>query len=193
MKSLIAISTLLIGLGANPALAQTGPGGPGQIAREQMMRVADMAGDWTVTVFGQNADGQFAALGEEPSHVHFILNGMALREDAQADSLAGFQIESTLQYDQNRETFRLVSMDDTWGNMDIYEGNFDPAGVLRLTNLRSGTTFVAADGSERHFRLSFTVHDANRNSFSVEMSGDAGQSWNLFQRYDRTRVNPVDN
>jgi hypothetical protein len=191
MKFQVAIMAVIIGLGAFPAFAQSTNNAPGQIAREQMMRLADMEGEWTATVYGQNADGAFGVLGEEAAHIHYILGGMAMREEAHADTLAGFQIESTLQYDQNREVFRLVAMDDTWGNMDIYEGEFDPSGVLYLTNERSGTTYVTPDGSELFFRLSFTIHDVNRNSFKVEMSRDGGQNWDVFQRYDRTRVDPA--
>jgi hypothetical protein len=188
MKNFVALIILTAVWNIPPAIAQQQQDDRGAEARAEMARLSDLAGDWVSQTLTPDADGNLVVRGEEPAHIHYMLGDLALREDAQPENMSGFAIESTIQYDQNRDLYRLVAMDDTWGNMDIYEGNFGEDGVLRLTNLRSGTSYVAPDGSQTSFRLSFTIHDHDHNEFLVEQTLDSGASWSPMVQYNRRRA-----
>lgn len=159
----------------------------GAEARTEMARLAPMSGDWVARVEIMQEDGSWRAAGEERVVIRYLLGDLALREEAAEHTLNGWKLETTIQYDQNRDVFRLVAMDDTWGNMDIYEGRIEDDGRLVLDNLRADTPYVGADGSRLHFRLSVEIAGFDRHVFLVEMSGDAGGSWRPYQRITRQR------
>jgi len=179
-----ALNLLLAQAGAQ---AQDASSDRGAEARAEMARLSDLAGNWVSQVRTPNPQGDLVPRGEERAHIYYLLGDLALREEAQAENLSGFAIESTIQYDQNRDLYRLVAMDDTWGNMDIYEGGFEDDGILRLTNLRSGTSYVVPDGSQTSFRLSFTLIDRNNHEFLVEQTVDSGVNWSAMVAYIRRR------
>ncbi|WP_300556658.1 DUF1579 family protein [Maricaulis sp.] len=187
MTPLIWMTTLTVALLTAQTDADTEPQTfPGAEAQAAMARLAPLAGDWTATVYRMTEDG-WSEAGTEHAHIYFMLNDLALREDPDPDGVNGWQLESTLQYDQNRDHYRLVAIDDTWGNMDIYEGDFDADGRLVLSNLRSGTSYVGEDGTTLHFRLTTAIEGVDRIVFSVDMSMDTGESWQAYQRIVRTR------
>lgn len=187
MTPLIWMTTLAMALATMQSDAETQTREfPGAEAQAAMARLAPLAGDWSATVYRMTEEG-WSEAGTEHAHIYFMLNDLALREDPDPDGVNGWQLESTIQYDQNRDLYRLVAMDDTWGNMDIYDGNFDADGRLVVTNLNSGTSYVGEDGSTLHFRLTTTIESADRNVFRVDMSADEGESWQAYQRIVRTR------
>ncbi|WP_300532342.1 DUF1579 family protein [Maricaulis sp.] len=189
MNALLLIAAGALALGMAQSTSETEsetrpfPGAEAQVA---MARLAPLAGDWTATVYRMTETG-WSEAGTEHAHIYFMLNDLALREDPDPDGVNGWQLESTIQYDQNRDLYRLVAMDDTWGNMDIYEGGFDSEGRLVVTNLRSGTSYVGDDGATLHFRLTTAIESPDRNVFSVDMSADQGASWQAYQRIVRIR------
>jgi len=190
MLRVILLSTCLVGM-SGMASAQEAPF-PGQEAQDQMYRLASLEGDWTAEISLWGQDGDWQVHGEETVHIYYMLNHMALREDPAEHPVNTFRLESTIQYDQNRDEYRLVAMDDTWGNMDIYSGDWTSEDTLTLDNLTSGTSYVGPDGSQMHFRLSTQIIDADHNIFTVEMSGDGGASWLPFQRIERRRLEAAD-
>ena len=187
MRNLVILIALAAFWNAPSAYALQERPDPGAEARAAMARLSDLAGNWVSQTRTPDESGNLVVRGQEPAHIHFMLGDLALREEAQPENMSGFAIESTIQYDQNRDIYRLVAMDDTWGNMDVYEGQFEDDGVLRLTNLRSGISFVAADGSQTSFRLSFTIQDHDYHEFLVEQTVDAGTSWSPMVHYIRRR------
>lgn len=187
MTPLIWMTTLAIALATMQSDAETESRPfPGAQAQAAMARLAPLAGDWAATVYRMTEAG-WSEAGTEHAPIYFMLNDLALHEDPDPDGVNGWQLESTIQYDQNRDLYRLVAMDDTWGNMDIYDGNLDADGRLVVTNLNSGTTYIGEDGSTLHFRLTTTIESADRNVFRVDMSADEGESWQAYQRIVRTR------
>ncbi|WP_203290728.1 DUF1579 family protein [Maricaulis parjimensis] len=160
----------------------------GEEARQEMAQLAPLAGDWVVTEQDYGQDGNWhTAETRYRETTRFLLDGMALRIDPAERPAKPWRLETTIQYDQNRDVFRLVALDDTWGNLDVFEGDFDADGHLSVTNLRVDTPYVSPDGSRTHFRLTFILTDNDHNSLVIESTGDGGETWRPFQRLDRVR------
>ncbi|WP_295693737.1 DUF1579 family protein [uncultured Maricaulis sp.] len=161
----------------------------GEEARTEMARLAPMAGAWSVREFESDRAGGWT--GGEAAYsvtIRYLLDNMALREDVPERPIKAWRLETTIQYDQNRDVFRLVALDDTWGNLDVFEGVIGPDDRLVVDNLRADTPFVNADGSRTHFRLTIEIIDSDRHSMLIDASNDAGESWQPFQRIERTRL-----
>ncbi|WP_412546798.1 DUF1579 family protein [Maricaulis sp. MIT060901] len=180
----LALATTLNTIQVTPA--------PGAEAREEMSRLASLAGSWVATIEIMQPDGGWETAGEEMVEIRYMLGGLALREDPAEHPVNPFRLESTIQYDQNRDLYRLAVMDDTWGNMDIYEGEWNEDGALVLTNLRSGTSFENPDGTSLSFRLTTRIDGPNSNVFQIDMTADNGETWRPYQRISRTRYG-IDN
>jgi hypothetical protein len=86
-----------------------------------------------------------------------------------------FHMETYITFDQYRDVYRKVAVDDVWGIMDIYDGVREGDSIV-FTNLRSGTTFPVNDGVWRNFRLTLQLASPER-SFLVEKSDNNGVSW----------------
>ncbi|MFY0638425.1 DUF1579 family protein [Maricaulis maris] len=161
----------------------------GEEARTEMERLAPMAGAWSVREFDSDRAGGWT--GGETAYtvtIRYLLDNMALREDVPERPIKPWRLETSIQYDQNRDVFRLVALDDTWGNLDVFEGVMGPDGRLVVDNLRADTPFVNADGSRTHFRLTIAIADVDHHSMRIDASNDAGESWRPFQRIERTRL-----
>ena len=97
-------------------------------------------------------------------------------------------METTIQFDQYRSVYRLVAMDNSWGNMDIYESRSASPEQIVFENIRPGTYALGPEGEEYYFRLTFTIEDANAHQLVVQISADKGQHWQNFQRLQRRRM-----
>ena len=185
MKSAaILASFVLLGL-ALPALSQ--PVDRSGEARAAMQALRPMAGEWVQSVFTWR-DDQWSAPVQERATIVFLLNDLALRERVPEHTHSGVKMETTIQFDQYRGIYRLVAMDDSWGNMDIYESVSISPGEIVFENIRPGTFARGPGGEEYYFRLTFTLHDALSHRLLVEISSDGGESWQNFQRLDRVRL-----
>ena len=160
----------------------------GAEARAEMARLAPLAGDWVVTEYMPQPDGSWhAAETAYRETTRYLLDGLAQRIEAPERPAQPWRLETTIQYDQNRDVFRLVALDDTWGNMDVYEGVMTGEGDLVVDDLRADTPYLGADGSRTYFRLTFSIESPDRNTLHVEASRDAGETWQPFQRIERVR------
>ncbi len=161
----------------------------GAEARAEMDRLAPLAGAWSVREYDSDRAGGWT--GGETAYtvtIRYLLDNMALREDVPERPVKPWRLETTIQYDQNRDVFRLVALDDTWGNMDVYEGVMGDDNRLVVDDLRADTPFVNADGSRTHFRLTIEIADRDHHNMLIEASGDAGETWQPFQRIERSRI-----
>lgn len=185
--SIALLATLVLTVAAD---AQNGSGipEPNAEARDEMARLAPLVGDWDATLFTPSDDGGWQAMGIDRVTIHYLLNDLALREAIPEHSSMGWRLESTIQYDYLLDTYRLVAIDDTWGRMDVYEGDWVTDNTLELTNLESGVGFPVSDEHTLYFRLVTTIDDVNHNVFQVDMTLDGGQSWQPYQRMVRNRA-----
>lgn len=142
-----------------------------------MDKLAPLEGEFVLEGTRFTPDGPVANR-EIPTTGRFLLNGRMLEEHRFVDFGQPDLTEMLTQitYDQYRNVYRAAVIDDTWGIMDVYEGVFDEAGNLVMTNLRSDTFFPLPDGKKMHFRLSWGLADQPK-TFRVDSSVDGGSSW----------------
>ena len=148
-----------------------------KVPLEKMAKFESLLGDWNTTnYFYEDDDWKQVAT----SHVKYFkkLKGKLVSEEiTNVKPEGGFVVESFISYDQYRNVYRLAAVDDTFGLMDIYEGNFENDKLFRVTNLRAGTNFPTSDGGELYFRLTFKEIDHDTREFLVEQSNDNGDNW----------------
>lgn len=159
-----------------------------KIPLEKMAKFESLLGEWNTTnYFYEENDWKEVAT----SHVKYFkkLKGKLVSEEiSNVIPAGGFVVESFISYDQYRNVYRLAAIDDTFGLMDIYEGDFENDKIFRVTNLRAGTNFPTSDGGELYFRLTFKEIDANTREFLVEQSNDNGQIWRPMYMNKLTRA-----
>lgn len=152
---------------------------------EAMARLAPLAGDWTVTGRIMGPEGA-QALEPGEARTRYAFNDRGLEDNARLD-LGGdgpTHLRTLFSYDPYRGLYRLSVMDDTFGLLDIYEGDFDEDGRLVVTNLRTDTSYPI-EGGQLHFKLVYDFTHSDGHDFDVYMSADRGTSWALYfdQRY----------
>jgi len=143
-----------------------------------MQKLAPLTGQWRMaTEITEDGGKNWQQVAEELINFEIRHKGMLLAETPISRSETGFNMENYITYDQYREVYRSVAIDDSWGIMDIYEGNFI-GDTLVLTNLKSGTSFPVGDGKWRSFRLNINV-EANlaERRMLIEGSDDGGATW----------------
>lgn len=156
-------------------------------ARAAMEALRPMAGEWLADVY-MWGDGAWSEPEKERATFNFILNDLAIRKLISERTPTGVRMETTIQFDQYRNLYRLVAMDDGWGNMDIYEGKMDEPGKIVFTNLRPETFAIGPNGEEYAFQLTLTIEDKNAHALFVEISTNRGETWMPFQRIERKRL-----
>lgn len=174
-KSLILV--VLASLFNTAAIAQTSVPEASKAPLAAMQALASFVGTWSVQMSYSPDDG--ATWQQLPPAIHeisFREKGLILSERPTEVNPNAFQSAAYFSYDQYRETYRLAVMDDTWGIMDIYEGNID-GGKLVSTNLKSGTFFPVGDGKWRGFKLSLDLTGDSERVMVVEKTDDNGTSW----------------
>lgn len=154
---------------------------------EAMARLAPLAGDWVVTGQIMGPDGA-QPLEPGTAQAEYAFNDRGLEETARIDlgSDGLTELRTLFSYDPYREIYRLSVMDDAFGLLDIYEGDFDAEGRLVTTNLRADTSYPI-EGGQLHFKLIHDFTASEGHDFEVHMSADGGESWMLYfdQHYAR--------
>ena len=147
---------------------------------EALERLEPLAGDWVVTGQVMGPDGM-QPLEPGEAQTRFVFNDRGLEENARID-LGGegaTHLRTLFSYDPYRELYRLSVMDDAYGLLDIYEGDFDYEGRLVATNLRSDTSYPI-EGGQLHFKLVYDFTHADGHEFDIYLSTDRGESWTLY-------------
>lgn len=156
-------------------------------ARAAMEALRPMAGEWIESV-SQWRDGVWSEPVQERATISFLLQDLALRKQVPEHTQSDVKMETTIQFDQYRGVYRLFAMDNSWGNMDIYESVSAEPDLIVFDNRRSGTYALEEGGLEFYFRLTLRIVNAGVHQLLVEISSDKGESWQNFQRIDRTRL-----
>ncbi|MCC3859741.1 DUF1579 family protein [Pseudemcibacter aquimaris] len=160
-----------------------------KVPLEKMAMLSSILGEWdTVQYLWQ--DDEWKQIATSDVTYHSKLKGKLITEEISnlvPDNI--FIVETFITYDQYRNLYRLAAVDDTYGLMDIYEGDFISENELQLTNLRAGTNFPSQNDGEMYFRLTFTEIDKNTREFLVEKSSDEGANWEPMTMNKMTRTN----
>lgn len=91
-----------------------------------------------------------------------------------------FEPVTVYSFDPFRRIYRVASLDDTAGLMDIYEGTL-VEGCLRLSNERVGTWYRRTDGEERKFRLAHCIRD-DAMTLAIEQARPDTDDWEPLMR-----------
>ncbi len=174
MKKLV-ISLMLAAMSHSLAAQENIPT-QSAIPHTEMQKLSSMVGNWSLSMEYSPDDG--ASWQKAPqSQVEFSyqLKQLVIGERPTDDAGVTFQTASFYSYDQYRKTYRIAVMDDTWGLMDIYEGNVTD-GVLVATNLNSGTVFPIDEKTSRAFRLKINLSNSQERLVEIDKSDDGGKS-----------------
>ncbi len=160
-----------------------------KIPLEKMAKLESLLGHWKTTNYAWQDDA-WTEIATTDVHYASKLKGKLITEEiSNVVPIDSFIVETFISYDQYRNVYRLAAVDDIYGLMDIYEGDFVDDNNFQLTNLRAGTNFPTADGGEMYFRLTFTEIDQNTREFLVERSADNGATWSPMNMNKMIRAN----
>ena len=160
---------------------------PGVEPRSRVALLNGWKGDWVLsTAYSQDGGSTWQNMPENLVTYTSIQKGMAIRETVSDPTIAGFHSELTFSFDQYRNHYRLSLLDDTWGVMDMYEGEIE-GDQLVMTNLRSDTSFPIGNGQSLHFKLSAALEGDTRVT-DILASTDKGNSWFPYLRFTYMRA-----
>lgn len=152
-------------------------------AAPEMKQVASLVGEWEVT--GKRRLGPDAPWKEfqTTSTITSILNGRFLQERNSIPAeivgipaAPGSRVEFLIlySYDRVHKVYRVGVLDNVFGLLDIYEGQFDND---RLVVSNEGTTAIVRGGIK--FAGRNTIYNVSPNSFQSdwEETRDGGKIW----------------
>jgi hypothetical protein len=140
-----------------------------------MSKLKDMSGKWKLTMKTTTDGKTWTQVSSIEVNVKPRLKGLMLAEVPVVFDEKGFNLETFITYDQYRNVYRKSVIDDTWGIMDIYEGQIEN-GKLVLTNLNSKTFFPLGNGVWRGFRLTIDISGDTRE-MHIDKTDDYGKTW----------------
>lgn len=135
-----------------------------------------LLGTWeSVTEYSADNGETWQNAGSSRADFALRQKGMMLVETPLDTEKPGFHMETSYGYDQYRDVYRVVAVDDVWGIFDLYEGSID-GNRLIVTNLKSGTLFPVAEGVWRGFRISIELSGEERTTV-IDKTDDGGKTW----------------
>lgn len=173
-------------IGATATFGQANP----EVHAQGMKRISFLEGTWGGTSYKKLKDGTFEVkrtiYANDPDTSKLttfksIFNGNYYRVNAKVV----YNFSMTIGYDQWRDKYVLVSFEDGPGLIDIYQGSFDEAGDLVLSNFEAGTHYVQ-DGVKYYNRMTFAKITDMGFTWLIDGSTD-GMNWTRLTRYDLTR------
>ena len=192
----ITLARLNLG-GLEPEMLDEFKKRPPQEARKTLhdgLRKLDfVVGRWTGLLSLPSAPGGTDPAAAKPaqparSAVQFA-PGPGARYLEGATRVGGFGYRMVLSYDAVQKRYRFSSVDDVSGLLDIYEGDFDSAGALVVSNVGSGTYYLT--GATRvHNRLTFQPLPGDVWEWRVDGSTDGGKTWVRWQAFKAERRLP---
>lgn len=134
-------------------------------------RLQFLVGDWTVVQSHPTGSGW---VERPPITADFkpSMNGLYVVGDFDSGA---FTYEMVFSYDAAKGEYRVASRDDVSGLIDVYQGDFDASGELKLSNLASGTHYLVG-GVRHHNRLTFTS-GTDGWQVLIEVTRDDGVTW----------------
>lgn len=96
-------------------------------------------------------------------------------------------LNNTIGYDVLDNSFRLLSLDNPSGTIDVYKGAIEDD-TLIFTNLESDTKTTNNIGEEISFKLIYKSLSASKNQLVVGYTKDKGRTWCPFVKNIYTRI-----
>ena len=152
--------------------------------RKAMQSLSVMQGEWESTMsISYDMGSSWQSKPSNKVRVDSKLNGMVLEQRNLTPSHNGWSIIVNTAYDQYRQQYRHIVMDDVWGMMDVYEGNLDEQGNLVVNNLDSETFFPGINNTWLAFRLVIELSECERQT-RIQASPNNGETWIPYIRYN---------
>lgn len=144
-------------------------------------RLQFLKGEWRACAVKPTKDGGWTAGSATVMDFRPTLNNLYL----ELETVSGrHRYRVVLSYDAAQQRYRIASYDDQSGLLDIYDGRFDDAGSLVVSNLNSGTHY-AYQGIDYFNRMSFKPTPKGW-AWAVDVTADKGRSWQPQLRIDAT-------
>ncbi|MEW6983973.1 hypothetical protein AAD001_15075 [Colwelliaceae bacterium 6471] len=169
---------------------------PSEIPQSMLQKLEPLTGQWQMQVSMTQDDGKtWQAMPPQTVNLHFTHNAMVLEEKPELKENSGFSMLTYISYDQYRKVFRKAAIDDTWGIMDLYEGDIVNEQLV-LNNLKSGTLFPIGPNIWRGFRLKVDLSLKIKNGMAfrqiaIDKTDDYGKTWQpaFVATYEKVVVN----
>jgi uncharacterized protein DUF1579 len=153
-----------------------------------MAKLDALQGSWKATTQTIQDDGAWQEQSVNLVAIEKSFHGLLLTESETkrvSGDAASPRLKIDYTYDQYRNVYRISIVDNSWGIMDVYEGDFED-GALILTNIRSGTSFPIENGPELFFRMNMPV-SGDKRVLDINLTTDEGETWQPFYRVTYTR------
>ena len=172
LLSALTFSTLTFSIQAQENVPE-----PSKAPLAAMQKLAPMTGVWSAhTEYSADNGANWQTMARADVEFSYQLKNLVLAEAPDDHQSSGFQTATFFSYDQYRKIYRIAVMDDTWGIMDIYEGDIENDKLV-VTNLRSKTFFPIDEKTSRAFRLTIDISGASARRMEIDKSDDGGKSW----------------
>jgi len=135
-------------------------------------RLGFLVGDWHADVLGHAGGDELKPVAAVDFDVQWILNRKALSASLM---ISGYGYLLHVSYDADLDRYRITSMDDVSGLLDVYEGTFDANGILVVSNVPTGTSYTSY-GKTWHNRMRF-ARTAGGFDWMIDRSSDDGATW----------------
>lgn len=186
MKKIIA-ALALIGTFTNFVNAQESAAELRKKPLEAMEQLAGLEGTWQSRVEYSADNGQtWQVAGGGRAEYKFKHKGVMLHEQPLDTDQPGFHMDTSYGYDQYRDVYRVVAVDDVWGIFDLYEGQIE-GNKLIVTNMKAATFFPVAEGVWRGFRLNIELSGDTRTTV-IDKTDDGGKTWQPNFRITYTKL-----
>lgn len=155
----------------------------------EMLRLADLIGEWTVDFESRDSpDEPYTTLSTTSSIVP-LLGSAFLQERLSLPTPGGRNIEliGIWGFDRYRSVYRFAWLDDMYRLFDVHEGNWTD-GVLVVDNTRARTT-LRFDDQEYYSRMRWGPLGPDGFAVESQVSTDGGATWATQSRgrYSRRR------
>ena len=169
------------------AVAQDGVPEVSKKPQAAMQRLAGLQGKWQSTVEYSADNGKtWQTSGGGRAEYTLKHKGMMLHENPLDTDQPGFHMDTSYGYDQYRDVYRVVAVDDVWGIFDLYEGQIEGNNLI-VTNLKAATFFPVAEGVWRGFRLNIELSGDTRTTI-IDKTDDGGKTWQPNFRVTYTKL-----
>nr|WP_298994907.1 hypothetical protein [uncultured Allomuricauda sp.] len=137
--------------------------------------------DWKVSNF-KIKEGQWSLVGDTHSSIKAILKGSFLSEKVKyLVDASELNMVIHIGHDHRTGHLKLSAMDQEYGLMDIYTGDFLENKIV-FTNLKSDQPIDFGEGKKLSFRLTYSNIQEDSFEHLVEGTYDKGQTWFPFAK-----------
>lgn len=141
-------------------------------------RLKFLEGSWTADLAAPNAKPGERSDEGTPIEVVKVKGGKALTTTLET---AGYTFLMYFSYDVDLDRYRITSLDDVSGLLDVYEGTFDESGALVVSNVGTGTGYTYL-GARHHNRLRLEPNGDTGWKWEIEVTTDLGATWKVQRR-----------